>query len=221
MAEALAASGADAPAPRASADARDRLLALCDGVIAIAITLLVLELVPHVAEEVTGGALVDALLERWPELLAYFLSFLVIGRLWDTHRRFFEHIPVADIRAVWITLLFLRWVTLIPATAALLGSHGQEPTALILYAANLLLATATLWGLWRYVSSAGYLRREGLPPRTEPSVDRYFAVSLVGYALIVPAAFLSPTLALLLIFLTTVLARTLAGRLLAPGAAAA
>ena len=141
----------------ASAYSRDRAIALSDGVFSIALTLLVLELVPHIAREVTGRALVGALLEMWPELLAYVLSFLVIGRFWDTHRGFFEHIPVADARVVWTTLTVLLWVTLIPATAALLGAHWREPAALTLYAVNLLLATATLWGLWRYVSAAGYL----------------------------------------------------------------
>jgi uncharacterized membrane protein len=195
---------------------RDRLIALSDGVFAIAITLLVLELVPHIAETVTGRELVRALLEMWPELVAYLLSFLVIGRFWDTHRGLFRIVHLVDNRIVWGNLAVLLWVTLIPATAALLGSHWQEPAALVLYAADLLLATASLWGLWRYASSAGYLRREGLPPRAGHYIDRYAAVSVAGYALVIPAAFLSPPVALVLVFLTTALARIAALRVLAP-----
>jgi uncharacterized membrane protein len=202
--------------PRASAYSRDRILALSDGVFAIALTLLVLELVPRIDEAVTGRALVGALLELWPELVAYLLSFLVIGRFWDTHRGLFRVVPLADNRVVWANLAVLLWVTLIPATAALLGAHWREPAALTLYAADLLLATASLWGLWRYVSSAGYLRREGLPAQAGPYVDRYCAISVAGYALVIPAAFLSPPVALVLVFLTTALARALAQRVLAP-----
>jgi uncharacterized membrane protein len=150
---------------------RDRLIALSDGVFSIAITLLVLELVPHNAETVTGRELVRALLEMWPELVAYLLSFLVIGRFWDTHRGLFRVVHLADNRIVWGNLAVLLWLTLIPATAALLGTHWQEPAALVLYAANLLLVTASLWGLWRYASSAGYLLREGLPPRVGHYID--------------------------------------------------
>jgi uncharacterized membrane protein len=178
----------------------------------------VLELVPHLAETVTGRELVRALLGMWPELVAYLLSFLVIGRFWDTHRGLFRVVPLADYRVVWGHLAVLLWVTLIPATAALLGSHWQEPAALVLYAADLLLATASLWGLWRYASSAGYLRREGLPARVGHCIDRYAAVSLAGYALVVPAAFLSPPVALVPVFLTTALARAAAQRVLALGA---
>jgi uncharacterized membrane protein len=197
---------------------RDRLIALSDGVFAIAITLLVLELVPHLGEEVRGRELVSALLGMWPELVAYLLSFLVIGRFWDTHRGLFRVVHLADNRVVWGNLAVLLWVTLIPATAALLGSHWQEPAALVLYAVDLLLATASLWRLWRYASSAGYLRREGLPAQTGHYIDRYAAVSVAGYALVIPAAFLSPPVALGLVFLTTALARFLARRVLAPRA---
>jgi uncharacterized membrane protein len=202
----------------ASAYSRDRLVALSDGVFSIALTLLVLELVPRIDEAVTGRELVGALLGMWPELVAYLLSFLVIGRFWDAHRGLFRVVPLADNRVVWANLAVLLWVTLIPATAALLGAHWLEPAALVLYAADLLLATASLWGLWRYASSAGYLRREGLPVQTGHSVDRYCAVSVAGYALVLPAAFLSPPVALVLVFLTTALARVLARRVLAPAA---
>jgi uncharacterized membrane protein len=191
---------------------RERLLALSDGVFAIALTLLVLELVPHVAEEVRGGALIEALLELVPELVAYLLSFLVIGRFWDTHRAYFRVIHLADTRVVWANLVVLLCVTLVPATAALLGTHWQEPAALVLYAVNLLLATGALWGLWRYAAAAGGLSGPGRQPQSGGYVDRFTAIAVTGYALAVPAAFLNPPMALGLVFLTTTLARTLARR---------
>jgi uncharacterized membrane protein len=197
---------------------RDRVVALSDGVFSIAITLLVLELVPHIAETVTGRELVRALAEMWPAFVAYLLSFLVIGRFWDTHRGFFKYIHAADTRVVWANLAVLLWVTLIPATAALLGAHWQEPAALTLYAVNLLLEIASLWVVWRHAAATGYLYGERLHARMGQYVDRYALVSVAGYALAVPAAFLSPPIALALIFLTTILARTVAQRVLTPSA---
>jgi uncharacterized membrane protein len=205
-----------AAGPEASAYNRDRTITLSDGVFAIAITLLVLEIVPDIAEGVKGPALVSALLAMWPGLVAYLLSFLVIGRFWDTHRYLFGRIPQADSPVVWANLAALLWVTLIPATAALLGSHWEEPVSLTLYAVNLILATASLWGLWRRASAGGHLRREGLHERVDQYVNRYAAVSLAGYALVIPAAFLSAPVALVLAFLTTALARVIAGRILTP-----
>jgi uncharacterized membrane protein len=118
---------------------------------------------------------------------------------------------------VWNNLLVLLWVTLIPATAALLGSHWQEPIALALYALNLLLAILSFWGLWRYVSSGGYLRREGLHAMTDRLLDRYVAFTAIGFGLAILAAFLSPPVSLALVLLTTTLARTLARRILIAG----
>jgi uncharacterized membrane protein len=152
-----------------------------------------------------------------PSLLAYLLSFLVIGRFWDSHRLFFRYIPVADPRVVWINRSVLLWVTLIPATAALLGSHWEEPAALTLYALNLLCVIVSLWVLWRYVTAAGYLQREGLHAGSGAVIDRYALVSVIGYALAIPAAFVSAPVSLFLIFVTTTVARSLANRAMMPG----
>jgi uncharacterized membrane protein len=191
---------------------RDRTIALSDGVFSIAITLLVLEIVPHIADTVTGRDFVSALLDMAPALVAYFLSFLVIGRFWDSHRIFFRFINRADARVVWANLAVLLWITLIPATAALLGSHWEEPVALALYAVNLLFVIGSLWVLWRLASSGGHLSQDGLHTRAGQYIDRYAAMSSVGFALAIPAAYLSPPVALLLVFLTTAVARTLARR---------
>jgi len=193
---------------------RDRLLALSDGVFAIAITLLALELVPHITKEMTGSDLVNALLDSWPELVAYLLSFLVIGSFWDNHRRYFEFIHRADTRVVRTNLLVLLWVTMIPASAALLGSHWFEPLVITIYAVNLLLVNVSFWVLWRYVSSADHVEREKLHIQTDSYIDRYVIAGIIGYALCIPVAFASPQLSLLLVFLTASFARVVARQVL-------
>jgi uncharacterized membrane protein len=115
-------TGSAPPPTRESSYSRDRIIAFSDGVFAIAITLLVLEIVPNIAHTVAGPQFVRDLLNMAPELVAYFLSFLVIGRFWDSHRVFFRFISVGDSRVSWINLLILLWITLIPATAARLLS---------------------------------------------------------------------------------------------------
>jgi uncharacterized membrane protein len=135
--------------------------------------------------------------------------------LWDTHRVFFRYIPVGNARISWANLLVLLWVTLIPAIAALLGSHWEEPVALILYALNLLLAVASYWLLWRYVSTPGYVHGEALAAASRLHLDQYAGLSVLGYALAMAAAFLSPLVSLVLIFLTTTLARAISRRVLA------
>jgi uncharacterized membrane protein len=202
---------------KTTADSPDRIVGLSDGVFAIAITLLVLEIVPHIAPTVTGSELRQELMALAPQLVAYFLSFIVIGRFWDTHRTFFRYINLADSHVVWNNLLILLWITLIPATAALLGSHWREPIALALYALNLLLAIASFWGLWRHISRGGYLRQQELHAMTGQYIDRYVAASAVGFTLAIITAFLNAPLSLMIVFLTTTLARTMARRILTSG----
>lgn len=193
-----------------------RIVALSDGVFAIAITLLVLDIIPHIPDSVTGSELLRRLQDMAPEVAAYVLSFLVIGRFWDYHRSIFRHVYLADSRVVWFNLITLLWITLIPASAALLGSHAQEPVAIVLYSLNMIFATATLWALWRYVASAKYVRREKMHGMTDRYIDRFLGVSALAYLLAIPAAFLNARLALLVIFLGAALGRTLARYVLAP-----
>jgi hypothetical protein len=81
-----------------------------------------------------------------------------------------------------------------------------------------LLAITSYSRLWRYVSSARYVHDEALPAAPQLHLDRVCSVSPLGYALAIPAAFLSTPRALTLIFLTTALARTIARRVLTPSA---
>ena len=205
-------NGPPSAAGSTNLDKPDRIIALSDGVFAIAITLLVLELVPRIGPAVTGSQLQRELLDLAPHLVAYFLSFLVIGRFWDTHRVFFRYINLADPQVVWFNLLVLLWITLIPATAALLGSHWQEPIALALYALNLLLGVLSYWLLWHHVSTAGILRWEELHAMTGQYLDRFVAVSSIGFGLAIVTAFLNAPLSLTLVFLATTLAKTVARR---------
>lgn len=127
-----------------------RVTAFSDGVIAIAITLLVLNIgVPATVDDL-GQRLEDL----WPELFAYALSFAVIARLWMVHHRFFDTLERADGRLVGLNMLFLALVALIPFTSELLGTHGDEPEAVIAYALVLSAAGTANWANIRHAVSA-------------------------------------------------------------------
>jgi hypothetical protein len=76
------------------------------------------------------------------------------------------------------------------------------------------LATLSYWLLWRYVTTARYVREEALSAVSNLHFDRYAGLSALGYILVIPAAHLSPPLALALVFLTTTFARTISHRVL-------
>jgi uncharacterized membrane protein len=112
-----------------------RIVAFSDGVFAIAITLLVLNL--SVPEHIKGDDLTKALWEQRQDLFAYALSFAVIGRFWLVHHRFFRDVTGFDGRLLSLNLFYLAWIVLIPFSSQVLGDHGGDTGAIILYAANL------------------------------------------------------------------------------------
>jgi uncharacterized membrane protein len=131
-----------------------RIVAFSDGVFAIAITLLVLNL--GVPEHIRGHDLTTALWEQREDLLAYALSFAVIGRFWIIHHRFFSDVTGFDGKLLGLNLFYLAWIVLIPFSTQVLGEHGSDTAALVLYALN--LAGVVLVGMWMFSDA----RRAGL-----------------------------------------------------------
>src|SRR5215208_4825219 len=102
-----------------------RVVAFTDGVFAVAATLLVFAIdVPVGDHDITGRVL-----DEWPDVLAYFLSFAVIGRLWLAHHRFFSVLHRFDPWLLRLNLLFISLVALVPFTTQLLSDHGGDAVA--------------------------------------------------------------------------------------------
>ena len=112
-----------------------RIVAFSDGVFAIAITLLVLNL--SVPEHLHGDDLNKVLWEQRQDLLAYAISFAVIGRFWVVHHRFFSSVVGFDGRLLGLNLFYLGWVALFPFSAQVFGDHAGDTAAIVLYALNL------------------------------------------------------------------------------------
>ena len=130
-----------------------RLLALSDGVIAVAITLLVLDIrLPEGFGELSDGELWAALVALWPRFLAYLLSFYVIANFWFSHRAKFNHIIKTDGRLMWINMLFLLTVGLVPFTTNLIAESGGTVSTMV-YAASMVVSGLSLSGIWLYASA--------------------------------------------------------------------
>lgn len=130
-----------------------RIENLTDGVFAIAMTLLVLDLnVPQLAGTVTNQGLWQALLNLQPNLFSFALSFLILGVMWAVHMRQFEYIERVDNRVTALNTLRLFIVVLIPFTTSLNGQYNNLLVGEIFYPLNLfLLSLATYLQGW-YVS---------------------------------------------------------------------
>lgn len=176
-----------------------RLEALSDGVIAVAITLLVLDLrVPKLEGE---ESLWHALTANWPSYAAYVTSFLVIGILWINHHSLFRQIRYATRGLMLANLTFLMLVVAIPFVTSLVSEYLQEgnwnsKVAMATYDGLALAIALSITFLWAYV-----LRR---PALLEPSVDvaaarkafPQFSIGIAVYTVLIVLAFINPVIAL-------------------------
>ena len=130
-----------------------RLMALSDGVVSVAITLLVLDIrLPDGFGEFSDTQLWAALVGLWPRILAYLLSFYVIANFWFSHRLKFNRIIKTDGRLMWINMLFLLTIGLLPFTTNLIAESGST-TATMVYASSMAVSGLSLAILWQYAIS--------------------------------------------------------------------
>jgi uncharacterized membrane protein len=173
----------------------DRLLALSDAVVGIAITLLVLEItVPTVPAGSTTATLPDLVAEQWHEFLAYVLSFLIIGQYWVLHRRIFVHVDRHDRGVLWLNLLFLLMVAFVPYATSLFTTYPDR-FGVTVYAGVLATTGLTLTLLWGY-ASRNELLEAGLTSRTVRIQAVRFLVSPVVFVVSMAVATVSPPLAI-------------------------
>jgi TMEM175 potassium channel family protein len=167
-----------------------RILALSDGVFAVAITLLIFEIA--VPATTSSADLSKALLGLWPRYLAYLVSFVVIARFWVAHRMAFRLIARDDAVLVWLNLLLLMFVAFLPFPTAVVGEHGESPAAAVLYASSVILASLASAAYWWYASGRGSLLRPDAPRAQVRAMRARSLVSPVFFALTLPIAIFAP-----------------------------
>lgn len=161
----------------------ERLAALSDGVFAIVMTLLILEIhVPELAEGATEGALWAGLLELAPRFLTYLLSFLTLGIFWVGQQTQFNHFERADRDLTWIHIAFLAFVAIMPFTTSLLAEHIELRLALVIYWAQIFVLGAILYSAWVYAQGTGLLRAD-VKPDVGQAIKRRILVAQALYAI--------------------------------------
>ena len=144
---------------------RNRIEALTDGVFAVAMTLLVLDIrVPELQQPLATAELPLKLLSLWPKFLSYTISFVILGVYWVGHHVQLSFIRRADRPLLWINILFLLWVALVPFSTALLSEYATTRIAIAIYGANLIAIGLTLALHWWYATTESR--------HVEPDIDR-------------------------------------------------
>lgn len=182
----------------------ERLLAFSDGVFAIAITLLVLDLtVPHVHHGLLGS-----LKDEWPEYLSYVLSFIIVGIIWTNHHQMFTHIKRTDHVFLLVNIVFLMWVACLPFPTALLaeylGSQSERVTVTAIYTGAFIVGAILFNFLWRYATYNQRLTGDRLDEEGIQRTTRSYNIGPVAYLVDFGLAFVSPQVSIVLFFLLAV-----------------
>ena len=166
---------------------KSRLEAFSDGVMAILITIMVLELgAPH-------EATLEALVPLWPVFLSYVLSFVYLGIYWNNHHHLLQAAHQVDGRVLWANLHLLFWLSLFPFGTAWMGETSFAPIPVAAYGVVTLAAA-----LAYYILVRALLRHEAPDSLLAQAVgkDRKGQISPLLYAIAIPVAFVAPLVSL-------------------------
>jgi uncharacterized membrane protein len=179
-----------------SSAALDRLIFLSDGVFAIAITLLVLDITPLIPEHSSPAGLQGLLLssELWRQIATYALSFIILSVYWTTHQRIFHYIKRSDNVLIWLNVLFLLCVAFLPVPTKVLGLQGDQQAGVIFYLGSLTVAGLLILLLWWYATSHHRLVDKQLDPALIRHHLQRALIAPVIFVLSIGLSFLNPLL---------------------------
>ena len=140
---------------------RDRLTAFTDGVLAIIVTIMVLELRPP------HGTTFAELIRLWPVFFSYVLSFIYVAIYWNNHHHFFQLVRKVDGAMLWANLHLLFWLSLVPFTTAWMGENHFAAAPTALYGGSLLMAAIAWWVMQQVI-----IRAQGSTSRLRRALGR-------------------------------------------------
>ncbi len=162
-----------------------RLEALSDGVFAIAMTILVFNI--KLPDELRRGSsehdVLQAVANTWPQLMAYMISFIILGAMWMGHHNVFHALRKIDRGTIWLNLFYLLWVCLMPFSTSVYSFHLSTKTGLMAYWINVFLAGVFLALLWYSVSRKSDLLSTDITPALKKNITvRTWVMPIVSLA---------------------------------------
>ena len=173
----------------------ERLQALTDGIFAIAMTLLVLDLKVPVVEAATNQSLWNALTENGATFLSYLISFSLLFIMWRGHNFVVSTMAKnLDANLVNLNMFNLLMVGLVPFTTHLIGAYPHTQIAIIIYALNIIFISGTMFAMREYIVRSANIEHD---PRTrDQRINAYVRIwsTIVGAALAIIFSFINPVL---------------------------
>lgn len=176
----------------------ERLVFFSDAIVAIAITLLALEL--KIESTGTGHITFADFYHSWHKFAAFFLSFFIIALFWRIHHQFFMHIKAVNVTLMWFNIVWLMFIVLLPFTSSLISNYFFDKAAMFSYCFNVFIITIFQNNIWDYCA----VRPDFLKEKVSDDVIRDYRVScnvaMVNALLASIIAFISPVIAFIILF---------------------
>jgi uncharacterized membrane protein len=176
---------------------KNRIEALTDGVFAVVMTLLVLDIsVPQISlsHYAIGGAavgteLLKRLFDLWPKILSFGISFMILAIYWMVHHRQFQYIKHSDRTLIWINIVFLMATCLLPFSTSLIGEYGDQEIAILVYGGNSIVIASLLYIQWWYATTSGRLVDENLNSVVKAVSSRRLLLGIIVYLITIGVSF--------------------------------
>lgn len=176
----------------------NRFEAFSDGVFAIAVTLLVLEIKAPDLSQATSSEAVTKLLQVFPHILSYATSFIVIGVLWINHHALFHFLKRVDRTVLVINLLLLMCVAFIPYPTALIGEFGASLPVVVFYGLSLAITGFVYNALWFYVVHRYIISEKLINQKTVRKATIWSLSYPISYLIAASLAFININLSIVL-----------------------
>ena len=181
---------------------RDRIITLTDAVLAIVMTLLVLEIViPELSPSEVTTELPKRLLGLLPDVRSYATSFIILGFFWIAHDDQFHYVKRANRTLLLLTIPCLMFIAFIPFSTALIGSYGDQQISVIIYGINIIIVLFWTYLQWKYATRERHLVDSDLHPKLIAIISRRIIAGILLYLIAIAVSFLSTQVSLILFIL--------------------
>lgn len=177
----------------------ERIIFFSDAVVAIAITLLALELKIEIPENQPLSFL--DLIAPWHKYIAFLLSFINISNYWMNHHKFFSHIKKMDEKLIYLNISWLFFIVTLPFATSVLSSHFGDTASVSLYSTNIFLISVFQNFIWDYADSkTEFINREHLPEKFQKNMKRILNLDMLNGLFSIALSFFMPKTAFFLLF---------------------
>lgn len=183
---------------------KNRLEAFSDGVFAIAITLLILNVKVPDKQNISNDQLNHILRAATPKLLSFGFSFLVIGVFWVAHHRIFSFAKVVNTPLVWLNIVYLMFIALIPFPASILADNFFLTTTILLYAGTLFVISILNYIILQYIINNEDVKHEALTKEVYRSAIKTAIIGPLCYIMAGIGCFYSPYFSLFFVSVSLV-----------------